>query len=72
MTGLTEALLPQQVVRPLGFSLLSNNIGGLKAKEALVADLFTVLDPCVIMLQETWDNAAAAAMLPDHYRFVVH
>ena len=53
MTGLTEALLPQQVVRPLGFSLLSKNIGGLKAKEALVADLFTVLDPCIIRLQET-------------------
>ena len=71
MTGLTEAPLPQQVVRPLGLSLLSNNIGGLKAKEILVADLFTVLDPCVTMLQETWDNGAAAAILLDHYQFVV-
>ena len=71
MTSLTEALLPQQVVRPLGFFLLSNNIGGLKAKEALMADLFTVLDPSVVMLQETWDKAAAAALLLDHSRFVL-
>ena len=71
VSGLSDTLLPQQEVQPLGFSLLSNNIGGLKAKESLIADLFTVLDPSVIMLQETWDNAAAAAVLPDRYRFVV-
>ena len=55
---------------PVSFWVLCNNLAGAARQHDIVGPLIEDVDPSYVWLQETWDLAAAQALVPPTYALV--